>query len=265
MDQRQTFRDLHKTPFIMPNPWDIGSARILASLGFSALATTSQGFANALGRPDGAVTRDEAIAHARLIDQATPLPVNADLENGFGDEPADVRQTIEEALAAGIAGCSIEDFGGGSIYSRELAIERIRAAVEVNRQNESPLVLTARAENFLRGNPDLKDTIERLQAFQEAGADVLYAPALMDLGDIRTLIGAVDRPVNVLILPGGPPVPALFEAGAIRVSTGSAISLATQSAIVNAARELLGPGTQNFWTDALPNFGAISEAMSKDA
>ena len=264
MDTRQTFRDLHKTPFIMPNPWDLGSAKILASMGFTALATTSAGFANALGRADGAVTRDEAIAHAGLIGDATSLPINGDLENGFGDEPKAVAETIEQALAAGLAGCSIEDFGGGSIYPREHAIERIRAAVEVNQRSDSKLVLTARSENFIRGNPDLSDSIERLQAYQEAGADVLYAPGLAKIDDIRTLIAAVDRPVNVLLMPGGPPIPELFEAGAIRVSTGSAISMAAQSAIVDAAKERLGSGTQTFWTNALANASLVSKSFSMD-
>jgi len=265
MDRRQTFRDLHKTPFLMPNPWDVGSAKILASLGFKALATTSAGFANSLGRVDGAVTREEAIAHAGVIAGATPLPVNADLENGFGDDPADVFETIERALEVGIAGCSIEDYDGKSLYSRERATERIRAAAEANRASASPLVLTARAENFLRGNPDLGDTIARLQAFQEAGADVLYAPALKQLDDIRAVVAAVDRPVNVLIMPMGPTVPELFDAGVIRISTGSAISTAAQSAIVNAARELLGEGTHRFWLDALPNVGAVRQAIDGEA
>jgi len=262
MDQRQRFRDLHKTPFILPNPWDIGSAKILASLGFKALATTSSGFANALGRLDGRVTREEAVAHADGIAQATPLPVNADLENGFGDDPSDVVETIERALAVGIAGCSIEDYDGHALYAREHAILRIRAAVEANRASASPLVLTARAENFLRGNPDLGDTIERLQAFQDAGADVLYAPGLKTIDEIRSVASAVDRPLNVLIMPHGPRVPELFEAGVIRVSTGSAISSAAQSAIVNAARELQGEGTHQFWLDALPNMDSVRQAIA---
>jgi 2-methylisocitrate lyase-like PEP mutase family enzyme len=264
MDLRQTFRELHKTPFILPNPWDLGSAKILAAMGFPALATTSAGFANALGRADGEVTRKEAIAHASAIGNATSLPINGDLENGFGDEPEAVAETIEQALAAGLAGCSIEDYGGGSIYPREHAIERVRAAVEVNQRSDSKLVFTARAENFIRGNPDLSDTIERLQAYQEAGADVLYAPGLMGIDDIRTLVAAVDRPVNILLMPGGPPIPELFEAGAIRVSTGSAISMAAQSAIVDAARELLDAGTQTFWTNSLANASLVSEALSTD-
>ena len=262
MDPQQLFRTMHEAPFILPNPWDLGSAKILAAMGFSALATTSSGFANSLGRVDGTLTREEAIAHAQSIGEATSLPVNGDLENGFGDEPEAVAETLERALAAKLAGCSIEDFDGTSIYPREAAIERIRAAVEVNQRGDSKLMLTARAENFIRGNPDLTDTIERLQAYQEAGADVLYAPGLMRIEDIRTLTSALDRPVNILLLPGGPPIPELFEAGAIRVSTGSAISMAAQSAIVDAARELLGPGSQTFWTNSLANASVVSEALS---
>ena len=265
MDQRQIFRDLHKTPFIIPNPWDAGSAKILASLGFPALATTSAGFANTLGRLDGEITREEAIAHAALIDGATSLPVNADLENGFGDDPKAAAETISQALAAGIAGGSIEDFGGGAIYDASLAADRIQAAVEVNRNSDSPLVLTARAENHIRGNPDLKDTITRLQAYQEAGADVLYAPGLTDPGDIERLVAAVDLPVNVLVMPGGPPIPKLFEIGVIRVSTGSAISMAAQSAIVEAARELLETGTHDFWLKALPNAAVVNAALGEDS
>ena len=264
LDQRQAFRDLHKTPFILPNPWDAGSAKILSSLGFSALATTSAGFANALGRLDGDITREEAIAHAQLIDRSTPLPVNADLENGFGDDPDAAAETISQALAAGIAGGSIEDFGNGAIYPAALATDRIRAAVDANRQSDSPLMLTARAENHIRGNPDLADTIARLQAYQEAGADVLYAPGLTNLEDIRSLISSVDRPVNVLVMPGGPTVPELFEAGAIRASTGSAISMAAQSALVEAANELLTSGTHQFWIDALPNAAAVTAALSEE-
>jgi 2-methylisocitrate lyase-like PEP mutase family enzyme len=265
MDQRQDFRDLHKLPFIIPNPWDAGSAKILASLGFSALATTSAGFANAMGRMDGDVTREDAIAHAAVIGGATSLPVNADLENGFGKEPSAAAETISQALAAGIAGGSIEDFGDGAIYEASLASDRIRAAVEVNRKNHSPLVLTARAENFIRGNPSLDDTIKRLQAYQEAGADVLYAPGLTDLGDIKTLVAAVDRPVNVLVMPGGPTIPQLFEAGVIRVSTGSSISMAAQAAIVDAGRELLDTGTHDFWMKALPQAAVVNAALAEES
>ena len=262
MDPRTRFRALHDSPFILPNPWDVGSAKILAALAFPALATTSAGFANALGRVDGAVTRDEAVAHARTIAEATGLPVNGDLENGFGESPREVAETISAALEAGLAGCSIEDYGEGAIYDRALAVERITAAVEANRASDAPLVLTARAENLIRGRPELGDTIERLQAYQEAGADVLYAPGPSKIEDVRALVGAVDRPLNVLLRPDGPPIPELFAAGVVRVSTGSAISLAVQSAIVEAARELQGPGTAEFARRALPNAGLVWKAIA---
>jgi 2-methylisocitrate lyase-like PEP mutase family enzyme len=262
MDARTTFRKLHDGHFVLPNPWDQGSAKILAAMGFPALATTSAGFANSLGRIDGGVTREEAIAHARTIAQTTGLPVNGDLENGFGDDPKDAAETVSAALEAGLAGCSIEDFGGATIYDRELAIDRITAAVEANRASDAPLVLTARAENFIRGNPDLDDTIARLQAYQEAGADVLYAPGPSKIEDIRTILASIDRPLNVLLRPDGPSTHELFQAGVTRVSTGSAISLAVQSVIVEAARELQGPGTAEFVAHALPNAGFIRKAIS---
>jgi 2-methylisocitrate lyase-like PEP mutase family enzyme len=264
LDLRQAFRDLHKTPFIIPNPWDLGSAKILAALGFPALATTSSGFANSLGRPDGRVTRDEAIAHAGAIVRATPLPVSADLENGYGDAPEDAAATLRGALEVGLAGCSIEDFSGSALYDREQAAERIRAAVSVNHASDSPLVLTARAENHIRGNPDLADTIARLQAYQEAGADVLYAPGLTTTDDIKAVTSSVDLPVNVLIMPGGPAVPEIFEAGAIRVSVGSAIAAAAQAAIVTAGRELLEHGTHDFWTRAVGSLGVVMGAMASE-
>jgi 2-methylisocitrate lyase-like PEP mutase family enzyme len=262
MDLRQHFRSLHATPFVIPNPWDAGSARILAALGFPALATTSAGFANALGRPDGRVTRDEAIAHCRAIAAATPLPVSADLENGFGDTPEAVAETIALANGTGLAGCSIEDWGGErGLYEKGLAIDRVRAAIEASRKDASPLVVTARCENFLCGNPDLSDTIARLQAYQEAGADVLYAPALSSAEQVRSVVAAIDRPLNVLLLPGGPTVPELFAAGASRVSTGSALASAAQDALVQAARELLDAGTTEWWTRALRSVGVVNEAL----
>jgi len=199
MDLRQQFRDLHRTRFVIPNPWDVGSARILASLGFPALATTSGGFANALGRLDGSVTREEALEHARQIAAATPLPVSADLENGFGDAPEFVADTIALASRTGLAGCSIEDYAAErGLYPAGLAVDRVRAAVEASRKDASPLVITARCENFLRGNPDLGATIERLQAYQEVGADVLYAPGVRSVDDVRRVVAEVDRPLNVL-------------------------------------------------------------------
>lgn len=262
MDLRQRFRELHDTPFIIPNPWDVGSARILASLGFQALATSSAGFAHTLGRPDGGVTREEALEHARQISAATPLPVSADFENGFGDAPDFVAETIALASTTGLAGCSIEDYGAEQgIYSRELAADRVRAAVEASRKDSSPLVITARCENFFRGNPDLADTIARLQAYQEAGADVLYAPAIRGVDDVRSVVAEVDRPLNVIIMPGGPTVPELFEAGAARVSIGSAMAAAAQDALVQAARELLDAGTHEFWTRSVRSMRVVNEAF----
>ncbi|MEM9174831.1 MAG: isocitrate lyase/phosphoenolpyruvate mutase family protein [Myxococcota bacterium] len=261
---REAFRALHETPFVLPNPWDRGSARILARMGFAALATTSAGFANALGRPDGGITRDEAIGHAAEIVAATPLPVSADLENGFGDAPEDAATTIRAALGAGLAGASIEDWSGETLYDAAHGADRIRAAVEANRADAAPLVLTARAENHIRGNPDLADTIARLQAYQEAGADVLYAPGLASLDDIRSLLAAVDRPINCLILPGGPSAKEMMAAGAARISTGSAIAAAAQATIVDAARELLDQGTHGFWANALPHLGTVAAAMATE-
>ena len=263
-EARATFRALHEKTFVMPNPWDRGSARILASLGFQALATTSAGFANALGRPDGGVTRDEAIGHAAEIVGATPLPVSADLENGFGDAPEEAAATIRAALDAGLAGGSIEDWSGTALYDPAQGADRIRAAVEANQANDAPLVLTARAENHIRGNPDLADTIARLQAYQEAGADVLYAPGLATLDDIKSVVAAVDRPINCLILPGGPTATEMMEAGAARISTGSALAAATQAVLVEAGRELLDQGTHGFWANALPHMGTVASAMSTD-
>ena len=263
MDLRQRFRDLHQTSFVIPNPWDVGSARLLASLGFQALATTSAGFANSLGRLDGRVTREEAIEHSRRMAAATPLPVSADLENGFGDAPEFVAETIALAGATGLAGGSIEDYGSEGIYPRSLAVDRVRAAVEASRKQASPLVITARCENFFRKNPDLKDTIARLQAYQEAGADVLFAPGLNNLADVRSVLAEIERPLNVLILPGGPSAHELFEAGVKRVSTGSALALVAQDALIQAGRELLDSQTHEFWSRALRSMPAVKAAFAK--
>ncbi|NNF62726.1 MAG: isocitrate lyase/phosphoenolpyruvate mutase family protein, partial [Acidimicrobiia bacterium] len=196
----EDFRRLHDGPiFVMPNPWDIGSARLLASFGFSALATTSAGYAHALGRADGSITREEAIAHAAEIVKATPLPVNGDLENGYGHDPATVAETVRMAIDADLAGCSIEDATGRPgepIYPMDVAVERVAAAVEA--AAGSGFVLTARAENYLFGIEDLADTINRLVRFQEVGADVVYAPGLSRLTDIAAVVASVDVPVNVL-------------------------------------------------------------------
>ena len=208
------FLALHRpgNPLLLPNPWDAGSAKLLASLGFEALATTSSGFAATLGRADGSVSRDEALAHAAAIVAATELPVSADLENCFADDPDGVAHTVSLAVETGLAGLSVEDFSGrgdSPIYDIGLAAERVAAAASAAHAGSPRLVLTARAENYLHGRPDLADTIARLQAFQAAGADVLYAPGLTSLADIRQVVSAVDRPVNVLAMPGVPPVPEL--------------------------------------------------------
>jgi 2-methylisocitrate lyase-like PEP mutase family enzyme len=260
----QRFLELHRRPgkpVLMPNPWDVGSAKLLASLGFEALATTSSGFAATLGRLDGSVTRDEALAHSALIAGATALPVNGDLENGFADDPEGVAQTIRLAIDAGLAGCSIEDFTGREddpFYSREAAAERIAAAAEAA---GSELVLTARAENHIHGRDDLADTIARLQAYQEAGAHVLYAPGLRSLDEIRSVVESVDRPLNVLALPGAPTVPELAEAGVARVSVGGAFAFAAAGAVVAAGRELLDQGTYGFWETAGPGAKAARKAF----
>ena len=234
----------------MPNPWDVGSAKLLASLGFSALATTSGGYAATLGRVDGSVTRDEAIAHAALIVEATDLPVSADLENGYASEPAGVAETIALAVGAGLAGCSVEDYTGdpdAPIYDPALAAARVAAAAEAAHRGPVRLVLTARAENHLHGHDDLADTITRLQAYQEAGADVLYAPGLVRVEEIRQVVASVDLPVNVLALRGAPTVSELTAVGVRRISVGGAFAFVALSAAIEAARELLDSGTYGFW------------------
>jgi 2-methylisocitrate lyase-like PEP mutase family enzyme len=247
-----TFLDLHTpgTPLLMPNPWDIGSAKLLESLGFQALATTSSGFAATLGRLDGSVSRDEAIEHSRAIVAAVGVPVSADLENGFADDAEGVAETIRLAAGAGLAGCSIEDWSGAEIYEREHAAERVAAAAEAAHSGETHLVLTARAENHIRQRDDLADTIARLQSFQEAGADVLYAPGLTRLDDIRSVVSSVDRPVNVLALPAAPSVAELAEAGVARISIGGGFAFVAMGAVVEAARELREEGTYGFWDTA---------------
>jgi 2-methylisocitrate lyase-like PEP mutase family enzyme len=240
------FLDLHRRgqPLLLPNPWDQGAAKILATLGFQALATTSSGFAATLGRPDGSVTLDEALMHAAAIVAATDLPVSADLENCYADDTEGVASTVRLAARTGLTGCSIEDFSGSRLYDLAEATDRVAAAAAA--AHDENLVLTARAENYLHGNPDLADTIARLRAYQEAGADVLYAPGVTRIEDIRTLVSAVDRPVNVLALPGAPPVAELADAGVSRVSVGGAFAFAALSALVDAATEFRDNGTYGF-------------------
>lgn len=239
-------------PLLMANAWDAGTAKALAFVGFQALATTSSGHAAALGRHDGLVSRDEAIEHAATLAGATSLPVNADLENGYADDPEAAAQAVTLAARAGVAGCSIEDWGrtDGTIYDIGLATARIEAAAEAAHGGDTPVVLTARAENHLRGHPDLADTITRLQAYQQAGADVLYAPGLVDAADIQRVVDSVDLPVNVLVRPGVPPVSELARIGVRRVSVGGAFSLVAYGALASAARELLEHGTYGFYDTA---------------
>jgi 2-methylisocitrate lyase-like PEP mutase family enzyme len=268
-DQREKaerFLGLHQreTPLLLPNAWDVGSARVLASLGFEALASTSSGHAATLGRLDGSVTRDEALEHAATLVAATDLPVSADLENAFAHDPEGVAETIRLAVQAGLAGGSVEDFSGDRedpIYELPLARERVAAAAEAAHSGSVPLVLTARSENFLHGRPDLDDTIERLLAYQEAGADVLYAPGLTTAEQVQRVIDAVDRPVNVLARPGLPPVGALGEIGVSRVSVGGAFAFNALGALVQAAQELRENGTYGFAERAVAGLRAARSAF----
>lgn len=258
-EKAKRFRALHVGPkaFIIPNPWDAGSARLLASLGFQALATTSAGFAFSLGRRDGQVTREEALAHCRAIVEAADLPVAADLENCFGDDPKTVAETIRLAAETGIAGGSVEDVDTrGRIYEFGHAVDRVAAAVESARALPFPFTLTARAENFLHGHEDLDDTIRRLQAFAEAGADVLYAPGLTSLDAIKKVCVAVaPNPVNVLAGIKGQnfPLAELEAAGARRISVGGALARAALGALMSAGREMKEKGTFGFVDHAAPS------------
>jgi 2-methylisocitrate lyase-like PEP mutase family enzyme len=252
-------------PLLMPNPWDAGSAKLLASLGFEALATTSSGFAATLGRLDGGVSREEALVHAASIVAATDVPVSADLENCFADDPEGVATTVRLALDTGLAGCSVEDFSrrpGARIYDARLAAERVAAAAEAAHGGPVHLVITARAENHIRGNPDLADTIARLQAYQEAGADVLFAPGVTDLDEVRQVVAAVDRPVNVLPGPGAPTVAELGEAGVKRISVGGGFAFAALAGVVDAARELRDQGTYGFREQSRIGLTAAREAFA---
>ena len=254
IEKGRAFRALHEreTAFIIPNPWDAGTARLLAQMGFEALATTSAGFAFSAGRPDNAVGRDAMMAHVSAIAAAVDIPVSGDLENGFGDSPEVVAQTIAMAAEAGLVGGSIEDATGRTdqpIYEVNHAIERIVAAAEAARALPFPFTLTARAENYLHGRHDLDDTILRLRAYQEAGADVLYAPGLTRAEEIRAVVQAVNRPVNVLA-DVQLNLAALSEMGVKRVSVGSALARVALGAFLRAAREMHGQGTFTFAADA---------------
>jgi 2-methylisocitrate lyase-like PEP mutase family enzyme len=256
-EKGQVFRTLHERneTFIIPNPWDVGTARLLAHLGFEALATTSMGYAFSLGRRDNTLNRQETMVYASAIASATNLPVSADLENGFGDAPEVVAETIRLAAASGVVGGSIEDATGRTdhpIYQLDEAIERVRAAVLAARTLPFPFVVTARAENHLHGRPDLKDTIRRLQAYQDAGADVLYAPGLATKDDIAAVVSSVDRPVNVVMGLQGVQL-SLSELSAIgvrRISVGSALCRAALGTFLRAAKEMRERGTFTFANQA---------------
>src|SRR5258706_163660 len=258
-DKGRIFRALHERDgeFIIPNPFDAGTARLLAHLGFEALATTSAGYAFSIGQRDNTVGREQMMVHVAAIVAATPLPVSADLENGFGDDPETVAQTIRLAAAAGLAGCSIEDslnrHASEPIYEHAHAVERMRAAAEAARALPFPFTLTGRAENFLVGRPDLDDTIRRLQAYQEAGADVLYAPGLRTRDDIATVVRSVDRPVNVVMGLQGVQLSLadLSSLGVKRISVGSALSRAALGAFLRAATEMKDQGTFTFAEEAV--------------
>jgi len=244
------FLELHhqRQPLLLANAWDAGSAKLLAHAGFQALASTSSGYAATLGRLDYAVSREEALAHARTLVAATELPVSADFEDCFAEDTAGVADTVRLALETGLAGCSIEDWSGSDrrLYDAGVAAERVAAAAEVAHAGPVRLVLTARAENYLRGNPDLRDTIARLRAYQAAGADVLYAPGLDRPEDLRELLASVELPVNVLARASTPPVAELGALGVKRVSVGGAFAFAAFGAALEAAGELLNEGTYGF-------------------
>jgi 2-methylisocitrate lyase-like PEP mutase family enzyme len=249
-DKATRFRALHQGPgaFVIPNPWDAGSARVLAGLGFEALATSSGASAGVLGRRDGKVTREEALAHARAIVGATDLPVSADLEKGFGDAPAVAAETIRLAAEVGLVGGSIEDATGDKdkpLYDLSLAAERVAAAVQAARALSFPFTLTARAENYLRGNPNLDDTIKRLQAFEKAGADVLFAPGLPDLEAVRAVCAAISKPFNFMVGIKGKSftVAELTAAGVKRINLATSLYREAMSGLVNAAREVKDKGT----------------------
>jgi 2-methylisocitrate lyase-like PEP mutase family enzyme len=266
MDKGARFRVLHEETFIIPNPFDVGTAKFLASLGFKALATTSAGYAFARGLPDGGVGFDEMIAHCKELVAAVDVPVSADLEHGKGDSPDSAAETIFAAEAVGLAGCSIEDSTGdpnSPIYDFSLAVERVTAAVEAARSLDRDFVFTARAENFLWGRRDLDDTIRRLQAFEKAGADVLYAPGLSDIETVRAICSAVSKPVNILAIPGFT-LDGLREAGAKRISLGSKISTAAFGAVRRAADEMLVSGSFEFAREATP-FADLQKLFGRSA
>jgi 2-methylisocitrate lyase-like PEP mutase family enzyme len=255
-DRRARFRALHAREqlFVMPNPWDVGSARLLESCGFEALATTSAGFAWSIGKPDQGVSRDELVAHVASLAVATSLPLNVDSERCYPDEPGGVARSVELLAEAGAAGFSVEDYdpATGSVDAVEEAAARVAIAAEAAHRLADPMMLTGRAENHIRGVHDLDDTVARLIAYRDAGADVLYAPGLSDLDQIAAVVEAVDVPLNVLALPHGPTVADLASIGVRRVSTGGALARAAYGALLAGARELRADGTSSYAAGAIP-------------
>lgn len=267
-EKAAAFRALHQRPgcFLIPNPWDAGTAKLLAGLGFEALATTSLGVANGLGRADSSVSRADVLDNGRAIAAATDLPVNADLENCFAHEPAAAAETIRLAAEAGLAGGSIEDYSGDKkapIYDFELSVERVRAAVAVARSLPVPFVLTARAENLIRGRNDMADTIRRLQAYAAAGAEVLYAPGLRTVAEIRAVVEAIDRPLNVVTgwLEPGVTAADVAAAGAKRISVGGALNRLALAAFLDAARSMKEEGSFD-WMQRIAPMAPVRELFS---
>ena len=267
-EKAQTFRALHEREgaFVIPTPWDIGSARLFEALGFEALATTSSGFAYSLGRRDGQVSREEKLAHCRALCEASSLPVSADLEKCFSDDPKEAAETIALGAEAGLVGGSIEDATGDPtkpIYDFNHAVERVAAAAQVAKSLDTPFVLTARAENFLHGRRDMNDTIRRLQAFEAAGADVLYAPGPATLDETREITSALTRPVNMLVTPmKGVTVADLAQAGVKRISIGGAMMRAVIGTLVRGSRQMLDEGRFDWGADMMPT-PEINELFSK--
>lgn len=266
LDKALKFRELHERDgaFIIPNPWDICSTKLFDGLGFEALATTSLGFAYSLGRKDGEVSRQEKLAHCKELCAATDLPISADLEKCFADDPREAAETIALGAEAGLVGGSIEDATGdpvNPIFEFDLAVERVAAAAEVSKSLSIPFVLTARAENFLHGRKDLDDTIRRLQAYEAAGADVLYAPGIASLDDVRELTRAVSRPVNILATPlKGVSVSELAEAGVKRISIGGAMTRAVIGTLVRGSRQMLDEGRFD-WAEGMMTVPEINELI----
>lgn len=265
-EKAEALQKLHASneTFVIPNPWDIGSARMFEGLGFKALATTSSGFAYTLGRVDGQVTLEEKLAHCRLLAAATSIPINADLENCFADDPAEAARTITLAAEAGIVAGSIEDYSGSQIYDFDHAVERVHAAIEAAQALDFPFTVVARAENLLRGVNDLDDTIRRLQAFETAGADMLYAPGLKTLEQVRTVVGALSKPVNVLITTMSEPnvtVADLAAAGVRRISIGGAMAKVAYGSLLKGGQEMLELGSFA-WLTQLSTAKGLDQLLS---